>query len=281
MRKKIPIIISGVLIFLTLCFFTIFLISVNQAKNIVRLINEKNYEGLEDACETALFIDKIPTASLIANALCEINVWTPLQTACINNDIEAVTILLKNGADPNKKPPFQLPWYAPIQIATSNGNVDIMTVLIENGADVELYGHGALIKLTKDARWHMNESISLESYKAGYALLEQHGMSAVHPSFDSWPLLCDSALLSDIEVTKFLIEDKKIPADVRDSDGRTALHFACLSGYADPTKEYIQYLIDHGVDSTAKDSFGKTAYDYAVEDGHTEIADLLKCASQQ
>ena len=280
MRKKIPIIISGVLIFLTLCFFTIFLISVNQAKNIVRLINEKNYEGLEDACETALFIDKIPTVSLIANALCEINVWTPLQTACINNDIEAVTILLKNGADPNKKPPFQLPWYAPIQIAASNGNVDIMTVLIENGADVELYGHNALIKLTKHARYTKN-GISIETYKAGYSLLEQHGMSASHPSFDQRPLLCEAALLSDIEVTKFLVEEKGMPITDCDSDGRTALHFACLSGHADPTKEYIQYLIDHGVDSTAKDSFGKTAYDYAVEDGHTEIADLLKCASQQ
>lgn len=280
MRKKIPIIISGVLIFLTLCFFTIFLVSVNQAKNIVRLINEKNYEDLEDVCEAALFIDKIPTVSLVANAFCEINVWTPLQTACINNDIEAVTILLENGADPNKTPPFQLPWYAPIQIAASNGNVDIMTVLIENGADVELYGHNALIKLTKDARYAKN-GIAIETYKAGYALLEQHGMSASHPSFEKQPLLCDSALLLDIEVTKFLIEDKGIPANSCDSDGRTPLHFACLSGYADPTKEYIQYLIDHGVDPTVKDSFGKTAYDYAVEDGHTEIADLLKCASQQ
>ena len=109
MKKKILITISSVLAVSVLCFIAIFVISVNQAKNIVRLINEKNYEGLEDACETALFIDKIPTVSLIANALCEINVWTPLQTACINNDIEAVTILLKNGADPNKKPPFQLP----------------------------------------------------------------------------------------------------------------------------------------------------------------------------
>ncbi len=281
MRKKILIIISGVLIFLTLCFFTIFLISVNQAKNIVRLINEKNYEGLEDACESAFFIDKIPTVSLIANALCEINVWTPLQTACINNDIEAVTILLKNGAEPNKKPPFQLSWYAPIQIAASNGNVDIMTVLIENGADVELYGHNALILLTKDARWHTNESISLESYKAGYALLEQNGMSASHPSFDQRPLLFEAALLSDIEVTEFLVEEKGIPITDCDSDGRTLLHFACLSGYADPTKEYIQYLIDRGIDPARKDSFGKTAYDYAIEDGHTEIADLLKCASQQ
>ena len=277
MKKRILIIISSILAVSVLCFSAIFVVSVNQAKNIVRSINEQDYEGLEDACESALFINKIPTYSLIANALCEINVWTPLQTACINNDIEAVTILLKNGADPNKTPPFQLSWYAPIQIAASNGNVDIMTVLIENGADVELYGHNALILLTKDARWHMNESISLESYKAGYALLEQHGMSSVHPSFEERPLLCDSALLSDVEVTKFLIEDKGIPANIRDSDGRTALHFACLSGYADPTKEYIQYLIDHGVDPTIKDSFGKTAYDYAVEDGHTEIADLLSC----
>ena len=281
MRKEIPIIISGVLIFLTLCFFTIFLVSVNQAKNIVRLINEKNYEGLENACEAVLFIDKIPTFSLIANALVEINVWTPLQTACINNDIEAVAILLKHGADPNKTPPFQLPWYAPIQIAASNGNVDIMAILIENGADVELHGHNALIKLTKDARWYINESIPLESYKAGYSLLEQHGMSASHPSFDERPLLCESALLSDIEVTKFLIEEKEIPANICDSDGRTALHFACLSGHSDPTKEYIQYLIDLGIDPARKDSFGKTAYDYAIEDGHTEIADLLKCTSQQ
>ena len=277
MKKKILITISCVLAVSILCFIVIFAISVNQSKNIVRLINEQNYKGLEDACETAIFIDKIPAFSLVANALCEINVWTPLQTACINNDIEAVTILLKNGADPNKTPPFQLSWYAPIQIAASNGNVDIMTVLTENGADVELYGHNALIKLTKDARWHINESISLESYKAGYSLLEQHGMSAVHSSFDKRPLLCESALLSDIEVTKFLIEEKGIPANVCDSDGRTALHFACLSGYSDPTKEYIQYLIDQGVDPAVKDSFGKTAYDYAVEDGHTEIADLLNC----
>lgn len=277
MKKKILITISCVLAVSVLCFIVIFAISVNQAKNIVRLINEQNYEGLEDACETTFFINKIPTVSLIASALCEINVWTPLQTACMNDDIEAVTILLKNGADPNKKPPFQLSWYAPIQIAASNGNVDIMTVLIENGADVELYGHNALILLTKDARWHMNESISLESYKAGYALLEQYGMSAVHPSFEERPLLCDSALLSDIEVTKFLIEDKGVHANIRDSDDRTALHFACLSGYADPTKEYIQYLLNHGVDPAIKDSFGKTAYDYAVEDGHTEIADLLIC----
>lgn len=276
MKKKILIIISCVLAISALCFIVFFTISVNQAKNIVRLVNAQDYKSLEDACETALFIDKIPTVSLVTNVLCEINVWTPLQTACSNDDIEAVRILLEYGADPNKTPPFQLPWYAPIQIAASNGNVDIMTVLIDNGADVELHGHNALIKLTKDARYAKN-GISIETYKVAYSLLEQHGMSASHSSFEERPLLCESALLSDIEVTKFLIEDKEVPANICDSDGRTALHFACLSGYADPTKEYIQYLMNHGVDPAIKDSFGKTAYDYAVEEGHTEIADLLIC----
>ena len=276
MKKRILIIISSILAVSVLCFSAIFVVSVNQAKNIVRSINEQDYEGLEDACESALFINKIPTSSLIANALCEINVWTPLQSACSNNDIEAVEVLLKQGADPNKTPPFQLPWYAPIQIAASNGNVDIMAMLIENDADMELHGHNALIKLTKHARYTKN-GISIETYKAGYSLLEQHGMSASHPSFDQRPLLCEAALLSDIEVTKFLVEEKGMPITDCDSDGRTLLHFVCLSGYSDPSKEYIQYLTDHGIDPARKDSFGKTAYDYAIEDGHKEIADLLKC----
>ena len=178
MKKKILIIISSVLAVSILCFIIIFVISVNQSKNIVRLINEKNYEGLEGACETALFIDKIPTVSLIANALCEINVWTPLQTACSNDDIEAVRILLENGADPNKTPPFQLPWYAPIQIAASNGNVDIMTVLIENGADVELHGHNALIKLTKDARWHSCHAAPIKHIRPCRILMEYFHLRA-------------------------------------------------------------------------------------------------------
>ena len=203
--------------------------------------------------------------------------WTPLQEACLSNDIEAVTILLENGANPNKTPPFQLPWYAPVQIAASNGNIDIMTALIEYGANIELFGHNALVLLTKNARYDRDNSISFEIYKAGYELLEKHGMDASHPSFEDRPLLCESALLSDIEVTNYLVSEKGLSAAACDSEGRTLLHFACLSGFTDPTVEYIQFLLDHGVDPAAKDLHGKTAYDYAIEEGLTEIAALLVC----
>lgn len=278
MRRKILAITFGTLVFFVLCISLVFIISVNQSKNIVKLIDEKNYDALESACESALFIDKIPVYSQMVNVLAEVNVWTPLQEACLRNDTKAVTILLENGANPNKTPFFKSPWYTPVQIAASNGNVDMMAVLIEHGADIESSGHYALVVLTKKARYGKDHAISLEVYKAGYELLEKHGMNASHSSFDERPLLCEAALLSDIEVTNYLISEKGLSATVCDSDGRTLLHFACISGFTDPTAEYIQFLLDHGIDPTAKDSYGKTAYDYAIEQGLTEIADLLICA---
>lgn len=269
MRRKILLAVSCVIVCIILCFLTLFIISVNQAKNLVAYINEQDYDSLEDACKSAIFIDKIPVCSLVWNAVCETNVWTPLQEACANNDIKAVTILLKNGADPNKTPPFQLPWYAPLQIAASNGSVDIMNALIEHGADVELYGHNALVLLTKTARYG-EDRISFETYKACYTLLKEQGMSASHPSFEKRSLLFEAALLSDLEVTEYLASENGIQLTVCDSDGRTLLHYACLSGFADPNAEYIRYLLDCGIDPTIKDSYGKTAYDYAVEKGLTE-----------
>ena len=274
MLRKILLVARVLILCIILCFFVLLIISVNQAKNIVRYIDEQKYDDLEDACKSAIFIDKIPKYSLVFNAIGEVSVWTPLQEACISNDAKAVTILLENGADPDKTPPFQLPWFAPIQIAASNGNVDVLNVLIQHGADVKLYGHNALVKLTKSARYG-EDQISLESYKNCYTLLEKHGMDASHPSFEKRSLLCEAALLSDIEVTKYLVSEKGISATVCDSDGRTLLHHACLSGFATPNAEYIRYLLDCGVDPKIKDSKGKTAYDYAVEAECLEIANML------
>ena len=38
----------------------------------------------------------------------------------------------------------------------------------------------------------------------------------------------------------------------------------------------VDWLLDHGADISAKDDFGKTAYDYAMEQGRVEIAELLR-----
>lgn len=52
----------------------------------------------------------------------------------------------------------------------------------------------------------------------------------------------------------------------------TALMFAAR----DSTPEMVQLLLDYGADKSMKCSDGKTAYDYAVEFGKEQIAELLK-----
>ena len=41
-------------------------------------------------------------------------------------------------------------------------------------------------------------------------------------------------------------------------------------------EEIIELLLIHGADKTYKDSSGKTAYDYAIEEGNLKLAELLK-----
>jgi ankyrin repeat protein len=40
--------------------------------------------------------------------------------------------------------------------------------------------------------------------------------------------------------------------------------------------ECVQYLIESGADTALTSAEGKTAYDYAVEKGYEEIAQLLR-----
>ena len=40
--------------------------------------------------------------------------------------------------------------------------------------------------------------------------------------------------------------------------------------------DIIQLLLDRGADKTMKNDEGKTAYDIALEEGHTDIAKMVK-----
>jgi ankyrin repeat protein len=256
---------------------TIFIISVQQSKRIVALIEEKDYENLEKACSSAVFIDRVPVFSHFMCCLAEIQVWTPLQEACIHSDTTAVRILLENGADPNATQPFHGQWDPPIVLAAGVGNVQIMQLLLEHGAEPNKYGQEILTRLTRAARYgQYDHSITLNDYKIAYELLASQGITADLDDFDERPLLCESALLSDLEVTDYLVSEKGLSPLVICADGRTLLHYCCLSGWTDPTPEYVSYLLEKGVDWTLRDSKGKTAYDYAVEGKHEEIAQMLK-----
>jgi ankyrin repeat protein len=56
-----------------------------------------------------------------------------------------------------------------------------------------------------------------------------------------------------------------------DEDGRTALIMAAIRG----NREIVSMLLDHGASPSAKDNDGKTALDYAREEGYPGLVALL------
>jgi hypothetical protein len=62
--------------------------------------------------------------------------------------------------------------------------------------------------------------------------------------------------------------------DVVDEYGATALIVAAKA--PNETFGACKVLLENGADQTLKDNFGKTAYDYAVKNGHKRLIDLLE-----
>ena len=53
---------------------------------------------------------------------------------------------------------------------------------------------------------------------------------------------------------------------------RTPLHYASRGGHLEVTK----YLIRKGADPKIKSSDGKTAYDYAIDNNHSDVSNYLQ-----
>jgi len=76
------------------------------------------------------------------------------------------------------------------------------------------------------------------------------------------------------DVVTFLLE---VGANVNSPSrlGRTALHLAALSVQPQHRTEMATLLVAHGADCSIKDVDGKTARDYALQEGQFDIVDLL------
>lgn len=81
----------------------------------------------------------------------------------------------------------------------------------------------------------------------------------------------DAAFHGRLERVKELVEAN--PTLVNGPDGKgTALRHAAAAGHL----VIVQYLLDKGADRTLPDSDGKIALDYAQENGHQAVVDLLQ-----
>ncbi len=177
----------------------------------------------------------------------------PLAVACSRNDYEIVKLLIDYGAttdfsDKSGRSPLNIV----VTLYYRSDSLRIVELLLENGADV----------YHKDNGCYPVEEVA-RMYSQKYDPQKKNG-SYVEDGYD------EETAKGITQIVKMLLE--KMPDYNINEESFTLLMCAAIRGNID----LAEYLLSIGTDKTIKDSKGKTAYDYAIDSGHDELAELLK-----
>jgi ankyrin repeat protein len=178
--------------------------------------------------------------------------------------------LLAKGADPNK---FLQGGWSPIEVTFERGvdnRCEIAKLLIDYGADTDLYGSYAPAFMREVRRFWSDNFYEMSVYRNTSFLLD-NGANPIGPT--GITALHYAAIGNKAKATEELIENYyHHELDNVDGNGQTPLIWGAEEG----STEAVKVLLEYGADKSIKDAAGKTAYDYAIENGHTELAELLK-----
>ena len=230
---------------------------------------------IADATTAPLFIR--PLLNLI-----EADSDIPLVEACYYNNLQAVEVLLENGADPN----FYLDGgWSPMEAAVAwRGGEDaknvlpMMKLLYEHGADIDGYGsYGSALYHISSALIVAERERAEQEIEILFWLLDNGANPII--SEDGTTVLHFAVRGAHPELIPILIEQYGLDVQARGYMQRTplisAVSYTVSCQDEQITKQIVEELLAHGADASAVDEDGKTAYDYAVERGYNEVAALL------
>ena len=230
---------------------------------------------IADAITAPLFIRPLLT-------MIEAGIDIPLVEACYYNNLQAVEVLLDNGADPN----FYLDGgWSPMEatVAWRGGEnaknvLPMMKLLYEHGADIDGYGsHGSALYHISSALVVTERERAEQEIEILFWLLDNGANPII--SKDGTTVLHYAVRGAHPELIPILIEQYGLDVQARGYMQRTplisAVSYTVSCQDEQITKQIVEELLAHGADATATDEDGKTAYDYAVERGYTEVATLL------
>lgn len=243
---------------------------VYQNKKMFDAIESSNYAGVKLAIEKGAWVNARKHLLHIPN-LIPTNP-TPLISACKKGDEEIISLLLDNGADINKKDSYtgQTPLLAALH-GTKANRFSIAMFLLEKGADPFIVQEATspleetLVVLDSD-----DEQTIIDGFELFKYLIEQQVDLNISRGKEN--ALTFAAHYSNYNAVEFLIKENYFDINSKDLAGDTALIVAIKNDQTQITK----LLLELGADKSLKDAEGKTAYDYAVERGFVELAELLK-----
>ena len=203
---------------------------------------------------------------------------TPLIQACKKGNFEIVKILVENGADVNQEETkmHSTPLVCALKANREDMRFEIAYYLMENGAVVPKthpypieYELMESVYITPNASEKEKEaSLSMFQYLLQYHTIEKANENGLYTVFT---LAC---YYNNIDVVLYMLDNNLADVNEQERSGMTGLMECGMEG----NKEMCEILLARGADTSLMDNDGKTAYDYAVEHGHEDVAKILLAA---
>lgn len=181
-----------------------------------------------------------------------------LRTASKYGNSYFVSSLIDAGADINSR---DIERQSAMSLAVKSGDINTVRVLIESGYAID----NSVDRFLHDAAT-MNRLDLIEILCLGYVDIDMNsvdskGRTALHRA----------AMQGNLEVLRFLVSVGS-DADASDEKGWTPLHYAALDGHV----EAVQLLLDYTTFAKyALTREGKTPYDLAEDNNHSDLYDVL------
>ena len=274
MKKKL-IIIFSLLIFIIL-FLTINVTKYSSTKKLIKAIDNKDYETIESISKKRNFnINRRPYfIKFFATATEQWNL-PPLHYACVRDDLKAVEILIKYGADVN----LTIDDYSPILYCVRGSDASnydkIIDVLIDNGANVsyKTKNNLSVLDFLLSGGSNYNETYVNSQFEVFKKIIEIDNTLAYKEllrkeSIGSGNYLHRAAYFNNDKIVDYL----NFNVDEINLNNETSLMIAAKENNI----ETVKCLLNNNANVTLKNNDQKTALDLARDNGNFEIVELLE-----
>lgn len=277
--KKKWIIIFSLLIFIIL-FLTINVTKYSSTKKLIKAIDNKDYETIESISKKRNFnINRRPYfIKFFATATEQWNL-PPLHYACVRDDLKAVEILIKYGADVN----LIIDDYSPILYCVRGSDASnydkIIDVLINNGANVsyKTKNNLSVLDFLLSGGSDYNETYVNSQFEVFKKIIEIDNTLAYKEllrkeSIGSGNYLHRAVYFNNDKIVDYLINKLNFNVDEINLNNETSLMIAAKENNI----ETVKCLLNNNANVTLKNNDQKTALDLARDNGNFEIVELLE-----
>lgn len=249
-KKKLLLPISLLLIlFLIVCIaFAIF--SKTDSQKLIDAIEQGETQKVEQLLEDGINPNATNIKPNVFWSFLETTPQTPLAVACRKGDLGMVELLLKYGATAEY---IQGTGWSPLRETLfyyHPDDVEVVKLLLKNGADSNISEDELPVFVAADMVPKVYDSSKQNGtvFAGGYDEKTAKGIT---------------------EIVMILLDERSVNAISK--SGETLL----IKAVKKENVYLANYLITQGCDATIKDAYGKTALDYAKENGNDKIIELL------